>query len=254
MRSRVAIHSRVEALASHARQGLGSRDLTRDLRDRYLSMIDIIALAARRQITATAEDLHAWAQSGRSPAERVPFARQGSASRHITRKSATSVSSSSNLLYRRKTPYKPRRRVARGAGRRSRRLPGGGITRRPAVYGGRRHFLRLTQCSALTPMSVIFAINERRPKIVERLHRELTAGTPMLVPAVVIFELECGCAKSNRREHSRRALEIFLSAGFDQPPFDIEDAREAGEIRAWLETRGQSIGPYDTLIARPAVN
>jgi tRNA(fMet)-specific endonuclease VapC len=98
---------------------------------------------------------------------------------------------------------------------------------------------------------VIFAINERRPKMLSVFIASL-ARTPMLVPAIVVFELEYGCAKSNRREHSRRALEIFLSAGFDQPPFDIEDAREAGEIRAWLETRGQSIGPYDTLIAAQA--
>ena len=99
---------------------------------------------------------------------------------------------------------------------------------------------------------VIFAINERRPKIAERLHRELAAGTPMIVPAIVMFELEYGCAKSQRREHSRRTLEVFLSAGFDQPPFDIEDAREAGEIRALLEARGHPIGPYDTLIAAQA--
>jgi tRNA(fMet)-specific endonuclease VapC len=74
----------------------------------------------------------------------------------------------------------------------------------------------------------------------------------MIVPAIVMFVLEYGCAKSKRREQSRRALEVFLSAGFDQPPFDIEDAREAGEIRALLEARGQPIGPYDTLIAAQA--
>jgi tRNA(fMet)-specific endonuclease VapC len=99
---------------------------------------------------------------------------------------------------------------------------------------------------------VIFAINERRPKIVERLHRELAAGTPMLVPATVMFEPEYRCAESKRREHSRRALEIFLSAGFDQPLFDVEDAREAGEIRAVLEASGQPIGPYHTFIAAQA--
>ena len=64
---------------------------------------------------------------------------------------------------------------------------------------------------------VIFAINERRPKIVARLHRELAAGTPMIVPAIAMFELEYGCDKSKRREQSRRALEIFLLAGFAQP-------------------------------------
>jgi tRNA(fMet)-specific endonuclease VapC len=99
---------------------------------------------------------------------------------------------------------------------------------------------------------VIFAINERRPKIAERLHRELAAQTPMLVPAIVMFELEYGCAKSERRERSRRALEIFLSAGFAQPPFDVEDAREAGEIRTLLQARGEPIGPCDTLIAAQA--
>ena len=54
-------------------------------------------------------------------------------------------------------------------------------------------------------------------------------------------------AASNRAGHSRH----FLSAGFDQPPFDIEDAREAGEIRALLEARGHPIGPYDTSDRRP---
>jgi tRNA(fMet)-specific endonuclease VapC len=58
--------------------------------------------------------------------------------------------------------------------------------------------------------------------------------------------------RARATKHSRRALEIFLSAGFDQPPFDIEDAREAGEIRAVLEASGQPIGPYDTLIAAQA--
>jgi tRNA(fMet)-specific endonuclease VapC len=71
----------------------------------------------------------------------------------------------------------------------------------------------------------------------------------MLVPAIVMFELEYGCAKSERRDQSRPALEIFLSAGFAQPPFDVENAREAGEIRALLESRGEPIGPCDTLIA-----
>jgi tRNA(fMet)-specific endonuclease VapC len=99
---------------------------------------------------------------------------------------------------------------------------------------------------------VIFAINQRRPRIAERLHQELAARTSMFVPAFVMFELEYGCAKSKRREQSRRALEIFLSAGFAQPPFDIEDAREAGEIRALLEARGEPIRPCDTLIAAQA--
>ena len=53
---------------------------------------------------------------------------------------------------------------------------------------------------------------------------------------------------------SNRATRSIYSyrPGFDQPCFDIDDAREAGEIRALLEARGQPIGPCDTLIAAQA--
>ena len=73
-----------------------------------------------------------------------------------------------------------------------------------------------------------------------------------MVPAIVLFELEYGCAKSERREQSRAALALFLSAGFEQPRFDEDDAREAGEIRAYLEGRGEPIGVCDILIAAQA--
>jgi len=99
---------------------------------------------------------------------------------------------------------------------------------------------------------VIFAMNLRRPKIAARLDEELAAGTPLMVPAIVLFELEYGCAKSERREQSRAALALFLSAGFEQPRFDEDDAREAGEIRAYLEGRGEPIGVCDILIAAQA--
>jgi len=81
---------------------------------------------------------------------------------------------------------------------------------------------------------------------------ELAAGTPLIAPAIVLFELHYGCVRSERREQSRALLEVFLSAGFERPAFDLEDASEAGEIRAALEMRGEPIGPYDTLIAAQA--
>ena len=100
--------------------------------------------------------------------------------------------------------------------------------------------------------AVIFAMNLRRPRVGERLDAELAAGSRLMAPAVVRFELEYGCARSAAREQSRVALEAFLSAGFEQPPFDLDDAREAGEIRATLEAKGTPIGAYDTLIAAQA--
>jgi tRNA(fMet)-specific endonuclease VapC len=99
---------------------------------------------------------------------------------------------------------------------------------------------------------VIFGINKRRPQIAERLSVELKAGTAMIVPAIVLFELDYGIAKSKRPEQARALLDEFLSAGFVQPAFDAEDAREAGDIRAFLEARGAPIGPFDCLIAAQA--
>ena len=74
----------------------------------------------------------------------------------------------------------------------------------------------------------------------------------MLVPAVVLFELRYGYAKSAQRVLNEERLSVFLQAGFSQPEFDASDAAEAGEIRAHLEHLGQPIGPYDILIAAQA--
>lgn len=99
---------------------------------------------------------------------------------------------------------------------------------------------------------VIFGMNGRRPQIAARLDAELAAGALLVIPAIVRYELEYGCAKSDRPALFRARLELFLSAGFEQPPFDLDDAREAGEIRAALETKGGPIGPHDILIAAQA--
>jgi len=99
---------------------------------------------------------------------------------------------------------------------------------------------------------VIFAMNRRRPHIARRLTVELQAGTPLLVPAIVRFELDYGLAKSHAPEQSRFLLESFLAVGFLHPAFDSDDAREAAAIRAGLEAQGIGIGPFDYLIAAQA--
>ena len=99
---------------------------------------------------------------------------------------------------------------------------------------------------------IIFALNRRRPLIDERLQAELVAGSTLLVPAIVVFELRYGIAKSDRREASGRVLDAFLADRFEILRFDDEDAAEAGDIRAYLEGKGTPIGPYDVLIAAQA--
>ena len=61
-----------------------------------------------------------------------------------------------------------------------------------------------------------------------------------------------GAAKSDRRARSEAALDKFLTLPVTPWPFEPEDARHAGEIRAALESQGTPIGHYDYLIAAQA--
>jgi len=99
---------------------------------------------------------------------------------------------------------------------------------------------------------VIFALNARRPRVSERLTEELDRGSRLIIPSIVLFELEYGIANSRRSQQSRILLRDFLSAGFEHPAFDAEDAREAADIRAYLEGNGRPVGPFDYLIAAQA--
>ena len=70
----------------------------------------------------------------------------------------------------------------------------------------------------------------------------------LAVSAVTVFELEYGAAKSKWGTRTLENLRLFLS-GFEIVPFDASDAVKAGQIRAFLESRGLPIGVYDLEIA-----
>ena len=60
----------------------------------------------------------------------------------------------------------------------------------------------------------------------------------LAISSVTVFELEYGAGK----------MAMFL-APFSVLPFTVDDAVAAGNIRCTLEKLGESIGPYDTMIA-----
>ena len=99
---------------------------------------------------------------------------------------------------------------------------------------------------------VIAAINNRVPRVRERLLQTLLDGTVVGIPAIALFELWYGIEKSQRRTDNAANLSSFLSLDVTVWPFDAEDAREAGDIRAALQRAGTPIGPYDILIAAQA--
>ncbi len=87
-------------------------------------------------------------------------------------------------------------------------------------------------------------------KGIGRIGDRLLATPPsqIMVPSVVLYELELGIEKSNSPAKRRKQLEEFLTVVTVQS-FGPAEARTAAMIRAGLEKGGQPIGPLDTLIA-----
>ncbi len=79
-----------------------------------------------------------------------------------------------------------------------------------------------------------------------------TPPTDIRIPAIVVYELEAGIAKSSAPAKRRQQLDELLNT-VELLPFDRSAARHAAEIRVWLERRGTPIGPMDTLIAATAL-
>jgi tRNA(fMet)-specific endonuclease VapC len=98
----------------------------------------------------------------------------------------------------------------------------------------------------------IYVINRRVPAVRHRLAEQLRLGTEIGLPAIALFELRYGHARSNRRAEADRLLAEFLAPGIAVLPFEAEDAIHAGDIRAHLESKGTPIGHYDYLIAAQA--
>ncbi len=99
---------------------------------------------------------------------------------------------------------------------------------------------------------IISLINRRDPRVRDRFEAQLAVDTPIVLPAICLFEMRYGYAKSDRRASSELQLERLLSRGIAIAPFGAEDAAHAGEIRAALEAKGTPIGAYDCLIAGQA--
>jgi tRNA(fMet)-specific endonuclease VapC len=98
----------------------------------------------------------------------------------------------------------------------------------------------------------IAALNGRPVQVIDRLAEALSRGLVAL-PAPSLHELWYGAAKSARISENIERIERFLSGEIVVLPFDAEDAREAGFIRAHLKPLGIPIGNYDVLIAAQAL-
>ena len=101
--------------------------------------------------------------------------------------------------------------------------------------------------------NVVIAVINRRPDVVrQRLETVLAAGETVGIPAITLYEMWYGIQKSARPAANAASLAAFLTLDVTPWPFEVEDAAEAGEVRAELERAGTPIGPYDVLIAAQA--
>ncbi len=72
------------------------------------------------------------------------------------------------------------------------------------------------------------------------------------VPAIVLYELEVGIAKSDSPKKRMKQLQEIISL-INIIPFSEKEAKVSASIRAILEKKGTPIGPYDILIAGTAL-
>lgn len=72
------------------------------------------------------------------------------------------------------------------------------------------------------------------------------------IPAIVLYELQVGIAKSSSPDKRSRQLEELTSV-VHVLPFHQREAQAAAGLRAELEREGRPIGPYDILIAGTAL-
>ncbi len=68
------------------------------------------------------------------------------------------------------------------------------------------------------------------------------------LPAVVVYELETGIAKSTQPDKRRAQLDELLN-DVTVFPFDLMAAKTTAALRAMLEQAGTPLGPLDMLIA-----
>ena len=100
----------------------------------------------------------------------------------------------------------------------------------------------------LLDTNAVIAVMAGKPAVLDRLRQQ--ALRDVAVSAIVIHELRYGASKSARQAENHARIDALR---FEVVPFDAEDARQAGEVRAALARAGTPIGGYDLLIAGQAL-
>lgn len=93
----------------------------------------------------------------------------------------------------------------------------------------------------------IFLIKNKNPFLLKKIMS--CNKDEIFISSVTVAEMEYGASKSQFREKNRQALLNFISNFNNIIDFSTEDTEAYGIIRAYLEKKGTTIGPYDMQIA-----
>jgi len=91
-------------------------------------------------------------------------------------------------------------------------------------------------------------LRNQPPSVRNHADQARAGGSRLAISSIALHELWYGTFKSSRVDEGAWRLRMFLAGGIKVLPFDDEDARISGKIRAELAGTGKRIGEYDTLI------
>jgi tRNA(fMet)-specific endonuclease VapC len=102
----------------------------------------------------------------------------------------------------------------------------------------------------LLDSNVCIAAMRGNPHVIARL--QAVSASECVISTITSFELFTGVEKCSKPADERAKVQLLLDL-VAQLGFETSAAREAAAIRASLESHGQTIGPYDLLLAGQAV-
>lgn len=98
----------------------------------------------------------------------------------------------------------------------------------------------------------VYIIEKRYSEVFKHFESNISKNNVLCISMITFAKLMHGVKKSNRQKDNMRALWKFLSL-IDILPFDSDAAVEYGEICAYLQSKGKTIGVMDMLIAGHAL-
>jgi tRNA(fMet)-specific endonuclease VapC len=102
----------------------------------------------------------------------------------------------------------------------------------------------------LLDTNTCIAIMRKHPIALQRM--AAVAPADCAISTITTYELATGVAKCSDPIQEGAKVDLLIQT-LHQLPFDETAAKEAARARAWLESQGQPIGPYDVLLAGQAL-